>query len=58
MNLLFVGKEKNMILESFDSCRSEDITAYINEYNIKREDIQAIVYNTERQYYTLFYWTD
>ena len=47
-----------MILESFDSRRSEDITAYINEYNIKREDIQAIVYNTERQYYTLFYWTD
>ena len=47
-----------MILESFDSCRSEDITAYINEYNIKREDIQVIVYNTERQYYTLFYWTD
>ncbi len=47
-----------MILESYCSPWSDEITKFVHKYKIKRENIQTIVYDTERGYFTLFYWVE
>lgn len=45
-----------MELRSFDSRWRDDITQFVNEQKIRREDIQGLIYDSERKCFTLFYW--
>ena len=47
-----------MILQSFDSRWRDEISRFVNENGIKREDIQTIFYDSERKTITLFYWSN
>ena len=50
-------KIKIMNLYSFDSRWRDNITQFVNQNRIRREDIQDIVYDSERKCFTLFYWS-
>lgn len=47
-----------MILQSFDSRWRDEISQFVNENGIRKEDIQTIFYDSERKTITLFYWSD
>ena len=50
-------KIKIMNLYSFDSRWRDNITQFVNQNGIRRDDIQGIVYDSERKCFTLFYWS-